>query len=75
MSKKEVLESIDRSLNGILKLLAEDKLSEKSSVQDKVKKLYKMGFNNGEMAEIIGTSKSSVSGSLSHLRSDGEIDD
>lgn len=71
----ELLESIDKKLSGVLRLMAEEKLSEDSAIQEKVKKLYNMGFSNGEMAEIIGTSKSSVSGNLSHLRSDGEIDD
>jgi Mn-dependent DtxR family transcriptional regulator len=74
MNNKELLESIDNRLKTLLKLRAKDYLEEDSTTKEKVKKLYKMGLTNGEMAEIIDTSKSSVSGTVSHLRSKGEIE-
>lgn len=74
-SQKEILESIDHHLKMLLRLEVEEELEEMDTNKEKVKVLYKMGFENKEMAEMIGTSPGSVRSSLSTLRDDGKIDD
>lgn len=74
-SELEVLESIDHRLKMLLKLQVEDKLEEYDTNQEKVKVLYEMGFDNSDMADLIGTSEGSIRGTLSNLRNNGEIDD
>lgn len=70
----ELLESIDRRLKWLLKLEVEDYFPEDATNMMKVKTLYRMGFDYSEMAEVVGTSESSVRGTVSKLRSEGEID-
>jgi len=74
-SETELLESIDHRLKMLLKLRVEDKLDEYETNQEKVKVLYELGFDNEDMAELVGTSTGSIRGTLSTLRDKGEIDD
>jgi len=74
-SQKEVLESIDHHLKMLLRLEVEEKLEEIDTNKEKLKVLHEMGFENKEMAEMIGTSPGSVRASLSTLRDDGEVND
>jgi DNA-directed RNA polymerase specialized sigma24 family protein len=74
-SELELLESIDQRLKTLIRLKIQDEIESYETTKEKVKVLNELGFNNSEMAEIIGTSEGSVSGTLSRLRSNGEIDD
>lgn len=71
---RELLESIDEQLKWLVKLRVQDRFDDDATNREKVKLLYNLGMSNSQMAEIIGTSKSSVRGTVSSLRSDGEID-
>lgn len=71
---KTLLESIDNRLKWLLQLKVEEQFDDDATNKEKVKKLYQMGFDTQEMAEAIGTSDSSIRGTLSSLRNDGEID-
>lgn len=73
-SEKEILENIENTLKQILAIQVDTRFDEDASNRDKVKRLYSMGFDNSEMAEIVGTSESSIRGTVSSLRSDGEVD-
>lgn len=73
-SEMEILESIEDTLKQLLAIQIEDQFDEDATNRDKVKRLYNLGFDNTEMAEIIGTSTNSIRGTVSSLRSDGEID-
>lgn len=73
-SEKDILESIENTLKQLLAIQVESQFDEDATNREKVKRLYSLGFNNTEMAEIIGTSTSSIRGTVSSLRSDGEID-
>ncbi|MFC6757685.1 MULTISPECIES: hypothetical protein [Haloarcula] len=70
---KELLESIDNRLKWLLQLRVEEKFDDGATNKEKVKMLYHMGFANEEMAEVVGTSESSIRGTVSTLRSEGEI--
>jgi CRP-like cAMP-binding protein len=70
----EYLQSIDRRLKWILYLQVKDHFDEELTVKEKVKELNKMGFSNQEMAEVIGTTKNTVSKEKSILRKEGEIE-
>lgn len=70
----EWLESIDNRLKWLLQLKVEEQFDDGATNKAKVKKLYQMGFENDEMAEVVGTSEGSIRGTLSDLRSEGEID-
>lgn len=71
---EEILKSIDDRLKWILRLLVEEQFDDDATNKEKVKLLYQMGFENAEMAEFIGTSESSIRGTVSTLRSEGEIE-
>ena len=71
---KELLESIDNRLKWLLQLRVEEQFDDGATNKEKVKLLYQMGFSNQEMAEVVGTSASSIRGTVSTLRDDGEID-
>lgn len=71
---KELLESIDNRLKWLLKLEVEANFDDDATNKDKVKLLYNMGFDNSEMAEVVGTSKASIRATISNLREEGEID-
>lgn len=71
---KAVLESIDNRLKWLLQLRVEEQFDDSATNQEKIRMLYQMGFSNQEMAEVVGTSEGSVRGTLSTLRSRGEID-
>jgi hypothetical protein len=71
---KELLESIDNRLKWLLQLRVEEQFDDGATNKEKVKLLYQMGFSNQEMAEVVGTSASSIRGSVSTLRDEGEID-
>lgn len=70
----ELLESIDNRLKWLLQLRVEEQFEEGATNREKVKMLSRMGFDNHEMAEVVGTSEASIRGTLSDLRQDGEID-
>lgn len=70
----ELLRSIDTRLKWLLQLEIEDHFDEGATNQEKIGKLYQMGFSNQEMAEIVGTSEGSVRGTISKLRKEGEIE-
>lgn len=69
----DILESIDTRLKWLLQLRMEEYFDEDATNQEKIKKLYQMGFNNEEMAEVVGTSEGSVRGAISKLRKEGKI--
>lgn len=71
---RELLESIDQRLKWLLTLRVEEKFEEDATNREKVKMLYRMGFDYSEMADVIGTSSSSVRGTVSSLKSDGEVE-
>lgn len=71
---KELLESIDNRLKWLLQFQVEEHFDDGATNKEKVRMLYEMGFSNGEMAEIVGTSEGSIRGTLHSLREDGEID-
>lgn len=71
---KELLESIDNRLKWLLQLRVEEQFDDGATNREKVKLLYQMGFSNQEMAEVVGTSASSIRGTVSTLRDEGEID-
>lgn len=71
---QETLEEIRDSINNLLKLKALDHVDEEASNKEKVEFLYRMDFDTGEMAEIIGTSRASIRSTLSTLRDDDIID-
>jgi len=71
---KELLESIDNRLKWLLQLRVEEQLDDGATNKEKAKLLYQMGFSNQEMAEVVGTSASSIRGTVSTLRDEGEID-
>lgn len=71
---KELLESIDNRLKWLLQLRVEEQFDDGATNKEKVKLLYQMGFSSQEMAEVVGTSASSIRGTVSTLRDDGEID-
>lgn len=70
----ELLKSIDRRLKSLLRLKAEETFDDEATNKEKVKKLSQLGFETAEMAEIVGTSQSSIRGTQSTLRAEGEID-
>jgi len=71
---KELLKSIDNRLKWLLQLRVEEQFEDGATNKEKVKSLYQMGFNNQEMAEVVGTSASSIRGTVSQLRDEGEIE-
>jgi len=71
---KELLESIDNRLKWLLQLRVEEQFDDGATNKEKVKLLYQMGFSDQEMAEVVGTSESSIRGTVSTLRDDEEID-
>ncbi|ELZ58906.1 hypothetical protein [Haloferax sp. ATCC BAA-646] len=71
---KQLLNSIDNRLKWLLQLRVEEQFDDGATNKEKVKLLYQMGFENQEMAEVVGTSASSIRGTVSALRDDGEID-
>lgn len=71
---EQLLESIDNRLKWLLQLRVEEQFDDDATNKEKVKMLYQMGFSYDEMAEIVGTSKGSITGTVTHLRNDGEID-
>lgn len=71
---KELFQSIDNRLKWLLKLRLEEQFDDGATNKEKVKLLYQMGFDNQEMAEVVGTSASSIRGTVSTLRDDEEID-
>lgn len=71
----DVLKSIDNRLKWLLKIRVEEQFDEDATNKEKVEMLYKMGFEYGEMAEIIGTSRNSIRGTVTTLRDEGLIDD
>jgi DNA-binding MarR family transcriptional regulator len=73
-SEKEILESIDRRLESMLKLLASEQLSGEPT-REQVKRLHQMDFQPKEIAEVIGTTQTNVTTHLHNLREDGEIAD
>lgn len=73
-AEQELLESIDNRLKWLLKLEIEKQFDDSITNKEKVRILYEMGFDSPEMAEIVGTSKGSIRGTLSALRDEGEID-
>lgn len=73
-TEKEILESIEGTLKQLLAIQVNTQFDEDATNREKVKRLYTIGFDNSEMAEIVGTSESSIRGTVSSLRSDGEVD-
>ncbi|WP_327053159.1 hypothetical protein [Halomicrococcus gelatinilyticus] len=71
---KELLDSIDNRLKWLLQLRVEEQFDDGATNKEKVKLLYQMGFGHQEMAEVVGTSASSIRGTVSTLRDEGEID-
>lgn len=71
---KELLESIDNRLKWLLRFRVDEQFDDGATNKEKVKLLYRMGFSNQEMAEVVGTSGSSIRGTVSTLRDEGEID-
>jgi DNA-directed RNA polymerase specialized sigma24 family protein len=71
---KELLESIDNRLKWLLQLRVEEQFDDGATNKEKVKLLHQMGFSSQEMAEVVGTSASSIRGTVSTLRDEGEID-
>jgi DNA-directed RNA polymerase specialized sigma24 family protein len=71
---KELLESIDNRLKWLLQLRVEEQFDDSATNKEKVKLLYQMGFSNKEMAEVVGTSSSSIRGTVSTLREEGVIE-
>lgn len=71
---QELLKSIDNRLKWLLKLEVEDQFDNGATNKTKIKVLYKMGFSNGEMAEVVSTSKASVRATLSNLRDEGAVE-
>lgn len=71
---KELLESIDNQMKWLLRFRVEEQFDDGATNKEKVKLLYQMGFSNQEMAEMVGTSTSSIRGTVSTLRDEGEID-
>ena len=69
----DLLQSIDNRLKWLLQLRVEEHFDDGATNKEKVKKLYQMGFENDEMAEVVGTSAASIRATLSDLRSQGEI--
>lgn len=72
---QKVLESIDDKLSWLLKLRVEEHFVEGATNQEKVEMMYRMGFGNQEMAELINTTTSSIRATLSNLRKEGVIED
>jgi len=72
---KELLQSIDNRLKWLLQLEVKEQFDDGATNKQKVKVLHQMGFETDEMAEVIGTSDSSIRGTLSTLRSEGEVAD
>lgn len=70
----DLLRSIDKRLKALLRLKVEDKFEDETTNKEKVKLLSQLGFDTAEMAEIVGTSQSSIRGTQSALRAEGEID-
>ena len=71
---KEVLDSIDNRLKWLLRFRVEEQFDDGATNKEKVKLLYRMGFDSQEMAEVVGTSASSIRGTVSTLRDEAEID-
>jgi predicted Rossmann fold nucleotide-binding protein DprA/Smf involved in DNA uptake len=71
-SEKEILESIDRRLESMLKLLASEQLSEEPT-REQVKRLHQMGFEPEEIGDVIGETQNNVTSHLYNLREDDEI--
>jgi len=71
---KELLESIDNRLKWLLQLRVEEQFDDGATNKEKVKLLHQMGFSSQEMAEVVGTSASSIRGTVSTLRDEGEIE-
>lgn len=70
----DLLRSIDRRIKSLLRLKVEDEFDDDATNKEKVKLLSQLGFDTAEMAEIVGTSQSSIRGTQSTLRAEGEID-
>ncbi|GAB3679666.1 hypothetical protein GCM10028857_01350 [Salinarchaeum chitinilyticum] len=71
---KELLESIDNRLKWLLQLRVEEQFDDGATNKEKVKMLYRMGFSTQEMAEVVGTSESSIRGTVSQLRDEGLVE-
>lgn len=70
----ELLRSIDKTLKSLLRLRVAETFEEEATNREKVKVLHQLGFDTAEMADIVGTSKGSIRGTRSDLRSEGEIE-
>lgn len=73
--KKELLKSIDRNLEMILKLEVEDKIDEFDTKKEKIKILHGTGFNKDEIADFVDSTRGSVRATLNDLEKEGEIND
>lgn len=71
----EPLEEINRKMDRILKLMVHDQFEEDSSIKEKIQFLQRMGFDdNQEMAEVIGTTKGTISTKKSQLNTEENND-
>jgi len=70
-----LLRSIDNRLKELLRLEVESHFDDGDTKKQRIAKLYKMGFDNAEMAEIVNSSEGSVRGTISTLRKEGVIDE
>lgn len=67
-TKAAPIEQINDKMDRILKIMVHDNFDENDKIPDKIEFLQRMGFDdNQEMAEIIGTTKNTISTEKSKL--------
>ena len=71
--EKDLLKSIDNRLKWLIRLQVKQSLEDKKS-KEQIKTLYRMGFEPGEIGEMLDKTKNNVSAQISQMRSKGEID-
>lgn len=71
----EPFERIEKKLDILIAMRVADRFEDTDTVKDKVAMLHKYGITDNElMANVIGTTKNTVSTKKSNLKSDGDLE-
>lgn len=69
----ELLKEVNEKLGTVVELMLYEKLENKDTNKDKIELLSRFHFSDKEIAELIGTSESSVSTVKTELRKEDRI--
>lgn len=70
MSDEEIIERLDK----IIYILASDYVDPEATIAENIVTLYRFGFSNQELADLLGTTEGTIKTTKSELRSEGRIE-